>query len=70
MKKTRFTHEAFEIGTDCRINSSYRKRVLLRETKKLFVGGNGRRYHKVSGYVVGKWPIVQLDMTSIKEIEV
>ena len=35
MTNKAFTHEAFEIGTDCRIDSSYRKRVLLRETKKL-----------------------------------
>ena len=68
MKDKAFTYEAIEVGTDCRMEY-HRKRVLLRETKKSFIGDNGRRYRKADGYVVGRWPAFALDLSSIRKVE-
>ena len=69
MTNKAFTNKAIEIGTDCRVDSIYRKSVLLRETKTMLIGNNGRRYKKANGHGYGNWPMFKLEMSSIREIE-
>lgn len=69
MKNIKFTHSAIEIGVDYKIDSCYRKCILLRETKTMFIGNNGRRFRKKDGYVIGKQPRIRLIIQSIEKIE-
>jgi hypothetical protein len=67
--KVDFTHTAYEVGVDARTTKNYRRKVLLRETKTMWISKDGRRYLKRSGgYTAGDWPMFKLDIETITEI--
>ena len=69
MKKT-FTHIGIVRGCDARTNPNWRRRVLLRETKRYWITNKGRRFHK-TGFVgagVGEWPLYRLIPESIEKL--
>ena len=67
--KVYFTHTAYEVGVDARTTKNYRRKVLLRETKTMWISKDGRRYMKRrDGYTAGDWPMFKLDIETITEI--
>lgn len=70
MNKTEFTHKAFQVWCYGGTDTSYKEEILLRETKKLFISNDGRRFRKINGYQPGKWPIFRLDMSSIRKVKI
>ncbi len=64
-----FTHTAYEVGVDARTPKNYRRKVLLCETKTMWISKDGRRYMKRSGgYTAGDLPMFKLDIETIIEI--
>ena len=65
-----FTHEGYEFGFDARMPDNYKRKVILRETKTLWISKCGKRYSKKrNGRVSGVWPLVYLELSTIKKIE-
>ena len=59
------------IGCDARTPKGYFYKVILRETKTLYITETGSKYSKHSGYPVPKqsWPMHRLDLSSITYLE-
>ena len=65
----RFTHTGYVIGCDSRTSPDYKRVVLLRETKTMFISKCGSRFSKKkNGRVFGIWPKYKLDLDSIVQI--
>lgn len=66
---TVWTHEGYEVGADSRTTANYRRKVILRETKTLWISADGRKYSKKhEGLVPGQWPMYQLDLATVVAI--
>jgi len=67
----KFTHEGFIVGVDARTPNGYKSKVLLRETKTMWITSRGHRFSKRSGWAVGSqvWPMYSLDLDSINQLD-
>ncbi len=65
----KLTHIGIIKGCDARTPRDYKRTVLLRETKKFWIDRAGRKFRKGNGYGMGPWPMYDLDLDSIKEID-
>lgn len=63
--KNKYTHTAFMTGCDNRVPDNYREKVLLRETKIMYISNTGRRFKKLDGFEFDRYPLMRLDMKSI-----
>lgn len=69
MNTMTFTHTAYEVGVDARTPKNYRRKVLLRETKTMWISKDGRRYMKQrDGCVAGDWPMLMLDLETLTSL--
>ena len=71
MKRTRhsMTHEGIVRGNDSRTPRDFQKRVLLRETKTLWVSEAGTKYRKKGGHMTnGDWPLLHLDLSTVRPL--
>jgi hypothetical protein len=67
---SRFTHTGVVVGVDARVRRDFRRKVLLRETKTLWVSSGGSRYRKFAdGRTSEDWPMYMLDLGSIEPIK-
>jgi len=65
----KFTHTAYEVGVDARTPNNYRRKVILRETKTMWISKDGRRYMKRrDGRVAGAWPMLMLDLETLTSL--
>jgi len=58
MKKV-YTHIGVIVGADARTNPKYRRNVLLRKTKTMWITEGGSRF-RLSGRGTGDWPMYDL----------
>lgn len=63
------THIGTIKGNDARTPRDYKRTVLLRETKKFWIDRVGRKFRRTDGSGMGTWPMYDLDLDSIKEID-
>lgn len=64
-----FTHIGVIKGNDNRTPKDYQYEVKLRETKLFWINEKNVKYKKRNGNPMGIWPVVRLDLNSIKEIK-
>jgi hypothetical protein len=64
------THQGRIIGCDARTPDGYSRLVNLRQTKTLWIDGNGSRWSKKNGYPspVRRLPPYRLDLTTVAEL--
>jgi len=53
---------------DARTPDSYRREVLLRETKNFWVNTSGVKYRRPDGHCTGNWPMYRLITESVKPL--
>jgi len=64
-----WTHEGYEEGCDARVPSAYRRKVMLRETKTMWISKDGRRFSKKHfGAVPGAWPMYRLNLSTVRPV--
>jgi hypothetical protein len=64
-----FTHKGILKAMDSRLPPNYSKEVFLRETKTMWITDNKARFSKHTGFQFGDWPLLVLDLKSIKPLE-
>ena len=68
MKNKKFTHEAYMLTINSWGDITHRDKILLRETKTMFVSRQGKRFRKPCGYVFGRRLNLRLEMASIVKL--
>ena len=67
---TGFEYEGYEYGVDNRTMPNYKRKVMLRETKTMWISKCGRRYSKKNGgRVLGSWPMYYLDLNTVTKVD-
>lgn len=63
-----FTHTGRLVGCDSRTSPNYSRLVELRGTKKYWITKHGDKYRKDTGWGVGDWPLLKLDLETLAEV--
>lgn len=68
-KKKTYTHTGIFHGADGRTPKDFKRRAVLRETKKYWITSLGKRFSKNFGSGPGQWPLYRLDLDTIEKLD-